>query len=374
MAESLNMSIRLQKQKGFSLIELMIAMVIGLVLMSGIVSVFASSRKSFDMTQEISSVQESARFAMDALNEDIRLAGFQGCAMSSGISGNSAEIQALNAPTSDYYFTATRGAEISGTTWSPAAPAELANLDPAPVSDSDVLMLQYASPVTSQLAAAMTSPSDEIELINNATGLESGDLAIISNCAAADLFRVSGVSGDISGGASIKILHAPGANSSDSLSAQYDPATDMTRVMKFNYITYYVGDTGRLNSAGDPIYSLYAYDIDALHDNQDPTEIIEGVENMQVLFGIRANNNTVRYINADHADFDASLVQSIQVGLLMYSIENASDQDDENTYRVLNTDIGPAGSSTGGPTHAKDRRIRMTFNSTVKVRNRRANP
>ena len=369
----MNMTIKQQKQNGFSLIELMIAMVIGLVLMSGIVSVFASSRKSFDMTQEISSVQESARFAMDALNEDIRLAGFQGCAMSSGISGNAAVIQALNAPVSNYYFTATRGAEISGTTWSPPAPAELANLDPAPVSDSDVLMLQYASPVTSQLATAMSSPSDEIELVNNATGLETGDLAIISNCAAADLFRVSGISGDISGGSSIKVMHAPGANSSDSLSAQYDPATDLTRVMKFNYITYYVGDTGRINTAGESIYSLYAYDIDALHENQDPTEIIEGVENMQVLFGIRMNNNTVRYIDADHADFDASLVQSIQVGLLMYSIENAADQDDENTYRVLNTDIAPAGSSASGPTHAKDKRIRMTFNSTVKVRNRRAN-
>ena len=374
MAESLNMTNRQQTQKGFSLIELMIAMVIGLVLMSGIVSVFASSRKSFDMTQEISSVQESARFAMDALNEDIRLAGFQGCAMSSGISGNAAEISAQNAPTDDYYFTATRGAEISGTTWAPAAPAELANLDPAPVSDSDVLMLQYASPVTSQLAAPMTNPGDVIQLVNNATGLKTGDLAIISNCAAADLFRVSGISGDPNVGQNIQIMHAAGANKTDSFSAPYDPNTELTRVMKFNYITYYVGDTGRFNSAGESIYSLYAYDIDALHDNQDPTEIIEGVENMQVLFGIRTNNNTVRYIDADHADFDASLVQSIQVGLLMYSIENASDQDDENTYKVLNTDIGPAGSSSSGPTHAKDKRIRMTFNSTVKVRNRRANP
>lgn len=340
-------------------------MVIGLVLMAGIVSVFASSRRSFDLTQEISTVQESARFAMEALTNDIRLAGFQGCSLNNT---NSATVQTPNAPSGNLYLSVTRGAEISGTTWTPPTPAELNDLNPEPVSDSDVLMIQYGSPTTSRLASPMVGIDDVLVLENNSTGLKTGDLAIISDCDAADLFMVSNINGN-------QVQHSPSKNYSGNFSKEYapgaTPATDTTRVMKFNYITYYVGDSGRVNTAGDSIRSLYAYDIDAIINNEPPTEIVEGVENMQVLYGVRTSNGTVRYVEADSSSFNAPLVNSIQIGLLMYSVEGASDQEDERTYRVLNTEIKPAGSSSVGPTHAKDKRIRMTFNSTVKVRNRR---
>ncbi|MCB1755070.1 MAG: PilW family protein [Gammaproteobacteria bacterium] len=355
-----------QKQSGFSLIELMIAMVIGLLLMAGIISIFAGSRKSFDLTQEISGLQESARFAMESLTNDIRLSGFQGCITAED---DSTSIQSKTAPTSDLNMTATRGAEVNGTSWSPAAPIELSNLEPAPLSGSDVLMIQYGSPVGARLASPMIGLDAPLVLESNAIGLQPGDLAIVSDCDQADLFTVSNVSGNT-------IQHTPADNHSGNLTKEYSPIGDtpagnVARVMKFNYITYYVGDSGRFNTQGNPIYSLYAYDLNAINNGTPPTEIIEGVENMQVLYGIRAVNGTVRYVPADDGSFDNSRVHSIQIGLLIASIEGKSDTEDDRTYTLLDTDIVAAGGSSAGSTHSRDRRIRMTFNSTIKIRNRR---
>ncbi len=336
--------------------------------MAGILSVFSSSRRSFDLTQEISTIQEGARFAMDALVNDMRMAGFQGC---NTASHSSATIQSKTAPTSNFNLTATRGAEISSSGWSPAAPIELINLSPAPITDSDVLMLQFGSINTSRLSADMTSLSDVISMVDNTAGLAPGDHAIISDCDTADLFRVSSVSGSTS----IFIGHDASYNHSANLTNVYTPgdtaASDLTRVMKFNYVTYYIGDTGRVNTSGDPIHALYYYDMNAISSNSQSIELIEGVENMQVLFGIRAANGTVRYVDADHASFSPSRVNSIQVGLLMYSVEASATDEDNRTYRLLTTDIVPEGSGSTGPTHGKDKRIRMAFSSTVKVRNRR---
>ena len=47
-------------QRGFSLIELMVAMVIGLVLMTGVVQMFLSSKQVFSTQQGISRVQKQA--------------------------------------------------------------------------------------------------------------------------------------------------------------------------------------------------------------------------------------------------------------------------------------------------------------------------
>src|SRR5690606_41393549 len=63
-----------------SLIELMIAITLGLVLMAGVMQVFLSSRITFSTHQAMSRVQETGRLAMEFLSRDIRMAGFMGCA------------------------------------------------------------------------------------------------------------------------------------------------------------------------------------------------------------------------------------------------------------------------------------------------------
>ena len=63
------------RQTGFSLIELMIAMVLGLVIMTGLVNLFLQSKRSFNQNESIARMQEDARFALDTIVTDLSMAG-----------------------------------------------------------------------------------------------------------------------------------------------------------------------------------------------------------------------------------------------------------------------------------------------------------
>ncbi|KGP31306.1 hypothetical protein NY67_01610 [Xanthomonas citri pv. fuscans] len=68
-----------RRNAGVSLIELMIAMVIGLVLLLGVIQVFSASRTAAQLSEGASRAQENGRFALDYLARDIRMAGHFGC-------------------------------------------------------------------------------------------------------------------------------------------------------------------------------------------------------------------------------------------------------------------------------------------------------
>lgn len=65
-------------QTGVTLIELMVALAIGAFLMIGAVTVFMQSRATFRLTESVSRLQENARFAVDLLEQDVRMSHFWG--------------------------------------------------------------------------------------------------------------------------------------------------------------------------------------------------------------------------------------------------------------------------------------------------------
>lgn len=66
------------RQAGMSLVELMVAMTIGLFLIGGAFYVYIGSRDSMTVTDTISRLQERARFALDTMEPDLRLASYWG--------------------------------------------------------------------------------------------------------------------------------------------------------------------------------------------------------------------------------------------------------------------------------------------------------
>ncbi len=66
----------LRAQGGFSLIELMIASLIGLITIAGIISVFAASGKHYKLSQAQADVQQNGQFVLRRLKRDIQRAGF----------------------------------------------------------------------------------------------------------------------------------------------------------------------------------------------------------------------------------------------------------------------------------------------------------
>jgi prepilin-type N-terminal cleavage/methylation domain-containing protein len=66
------------KQTGFTLIELMIAMVLGLILTGSLLTMLAQARKSFVQDENFASMQDEARYAMREISNDVSMAGFIG--------------------------------------------------------------------------------------------------------------------------------------------------------------------------------------------------------------------------------------------------------------------------------------------------------
>jgi len=71
----------LRGQAGFSLVEMMISMVIGLVLVAGAYRLFIGSTTTYKQQDDLSRLQENVRLATQVLAQDIRLAGYPRFAM-----------------------------------------------------------------------------------------------------------------------------------------------------------------------------------------------------------------------------------------------------------------------------------------------------
>ena len=69
---------RIAKQRGMTLVELMVSMVLGLFLMIGATSVYTQGRQNYQSTEIVARIQENIRFAFEVLEADIRLSGFWG--------------------------------------------------------------------------------------------------------------------------------------------------------------------------------------------------------------------------------------------------------------------------------------------------------
>ena len=193
----------------------------------------------------------------------------------------------------------------------------------------------------------------------NTANFQASDVLFISDCQTADVFRATTV---VNGAGIQTITHIQPENTSQFLSKPY--GTD-ARVYGFVSSAYFVGNTTRTNNRGNPIFALYRRDI-----NGAISEMVEGVENIQILYGERADNGNMRYVAANDVTLDTTKIISVRFALLMHSVNAVNNTDDVAIYNVAGTNIGPVGGGTT-VTHLSDRRLRRVFVSTVKLRNRR---
>jgi Tfp pilus assembly protein PilW len=127
-------SIRRAAEAGLSLIELMIAMVLGLLVAAGIISVFISTSSSNRVQTQLATLQETGRFAITRISDDLRMANGQYCTNSGGIAtpiatSGGTYLDGLRAPTvyaknltgGMFDVTTLMGSSSGGNTY-PAAP------------------------------------------------------------------------------------------------------------------------------------------------------------------------------------------------------------------------------------------------------------
>ncbi len=347
-------------QVGFTLVELMVAMVVGLIVMAGIGQIFIHSKRSAALQDELSMLQENGRYAMQLLRNDILDAGYLGC----GHVASLADSIRSTGSYADNFTVGVNGYEASSSGWIPPLPPELD--DPAIGSDdvlpgTDVITVRYAEGD----GLRMTQPKDSylFRVTNLSTeagacaggtdsysGLCAGDLMIVSDCTKARTFVIQGLH---VGGGSLAIYHdnpAWGDASDLEPANHFNPA--YSYLFKATTVSYFI----HMRDPASGVPSLYRK-----VGNGAPEELVEGVENMQILYGVDSDGDNIpnQFLHADSVG-NFQRVVSVRVALLLRTItEKANRPASAKNIKLLDTEL----------TTPADRHVRRVFGFTVRIRN-----
>lgn len=332
------------RQKGLSLVELMVAITISLILLAGVIQIFLSSKTSYRLLEATSRVQENGRFAIDFLNKDIRMAGFMGC-----FRGNVATIETtLNDPTNFKwdYTTAIQGYESIGAGWHQALPASISGLVR---NGTDVIVTRGLVGDGVSLVSPF-SDTTKLFVAESGSNILSGDIVMITNCNQVSIGQITTTTNNGSG---FDLVHSDtgGFTPGNGISDFTNVFGSGSEVARFQTIIYYIG-TG---ASGFP--ALFRQSLTTGGSMQDQ-ELVDDVENMQVYYGEDLDNDGIanRYIEANNIG-NLNNVVSVRISLLLRSMENISSSAQTYTYDDTETT-------------ADDRRVRRIFNTTIKIRNR----
>lgn len=337
------------RQKGFSLVELMIALALSMLLVLAVGEVYVASKQTYRTQDALSRLQENARYAIETMGYDLRMAGQVGCSFDT-----TKVVNVLNtAAYGDLFGDSLRGYDEGG---SVAAPFSAA----LSKGDAVVMFRASESPYLVQSHNAATSTFT----FASTTDIVKDDILVVTDCDTAAVFQASGPAT-----AGTTAVHAAGGtgpgNCSGNLGpkpALTDPCTAVTvktfpkgtRVLRVMSKLYYLAT----NPAGEP--ALYRQTISK--GLLVTEELVEGVEDMQIQYGVdtTGDKSTDNYVDAGGVA-DWSQVVSLRVSLLMRSAENNVVTEPQK-YRF------PA--SATSDTTAPDRRIRHVFTSTIGTRSR----
>lgn len=345
--------------RGFSIVELMVAVTISLLLLMGVVALFVSSRASYETTERLSRIQENGRYALDQFSSDIRAAGFRGCARaaSTGARAQDFAINTLNAP-SDLLWNFAVPAQgfqgMGGATFSPALDVDM--FDKEPSANADVLVLRIPRPdaVAVHLTNSQLDGVDALAVgIIAPAPLAQGDVAMITDCEARAWFQVTGYGGgELSHAQGNPTATSPGNQSATLL----HPFKQGAQIIPMTTVIYYLAPR---DDADPTRMSLWRKTGSAPSD-----EIAEGIDRLEVQYGIdtTGDGRVDSYVAADAVtNWDA--VMSVQIALLARAPDAYGTDIDNQTYTLFTS---PAAIQAGP---FNDRNQRKVFTATVAMRN-----
>lgn len=294
---------------GVSLIELMAALTIGLLLIAGALTVYMQSRNTYRTTDTAARMQETARYAFDILEPDVRLAGFWGMKKGPAAVTDTVPLASITpnncATAAGWLGDASKyiaGFDGEGTT---ASWGSMACSPTGRNAFTDVLIVRRASGETS--------------------ALDVNKVQVQSNRAQATVFTAAA---------------APGGYAAW-------PAAE-TRDMVCN--VYYVGTDN-----GQPALRRWAL----RGKNMVDEAIIPGVQDMQVQYGIDANGDGAAEKYVDANLIGTASVVSARIWLLVRAESDEQGYTNNINYRFANANIAAAG----------DKRRRIVMSKTIQIRN-----
>jgi type IV pilus assembly protein PilW len=311
------------RARGFSLVELMVSMAMGLFLVGGALSIYVQGRATHEVNAKVAELQDNARLALDLLTSDVLLSDYWGrtddataIARRAGDAVN--PMPPALAPADDCYDGYYVNVEI---------PVDAANddqmgganpfggclPDDARQAETDVLVVRHVSAAESDRAAL---GDDRVYLISNPL---TGELFV--------------------GG--------------DPLPAGY-AADDPVNQLVTN--AYYVNPA---SSAGDDVPSLRRMAL-AAGPAIDDEELVHGVEDMQVQLGVDtdADGSVNSYVNPGNALIAGARVVAVRLWLRLRATNPEVGFTDGATYEYAGHSVAP-----------DDGLRRLVVSRTIQLRN-----
>jgi len=343
------------RQKGLTLVELMIALTLSLLLLAGVIQVFIANNQSYRMTEAHARLQENARFALNILTRDVRGAGYSGCRTIENVDvvtiANS-PVQTMNANTivtgvNDYTASSVAGlgAVIGGT---------------------DSITIQRGDSCGGTLTGNVTSSNANIKIVTpNSCNIVADSVVMISDCEMGHIFRANNAPGG-GGGGSQTITHPAATNQTTHLCKDYGASITTGACAKgeekiYNYdaeifvfrsFTYYI----RNGENGDP--ALWRYD----QSNNVAVELLEGIEDMQITYGVDSDDDDIvdnyQTANTITTNSDWDKVVSARISLLVQTAEENIATSNQTVFYNGADRVIPAG------------KLARVFTSTIGIRNR----
>jgi type IV pilus assembly protein PilW len=310
------------RHAGMTLIELMIAMLIGTVLIGGAITIFTQSRANFKTADSVSRLQENARYTLDIIKPDVRLARFWGRNNNPAMISNpvNADVNcagaASSAEASAWALNFTNAIDVYENFDIPCT-------GKSPRNQSDVMVVRHA-------ARRTTDP-------------QLNQLQIFSTLNSGRLFR-------------------DGINP--------DPDNRLAEIRDVVINVYYVSNDSNFSVSDDgDLPSLRRLTLVRGQVFQDQ-EIMPGIENLQVQVGIDTNGDAAidNWVNTNPAN---EPVLAVRLWLLVRAEANESALGfaDTGTYiKPDNTAISPAPSEDGAADYPAEYR-RLAVSQTVFLRN-----
>lgn len=342
-------------QKGFSIVELMIAITLSLLLGIGIFQVFTSNQESARLTQALVEVQDTGRLSLDLIARDIRNAGYWGCA--GGLDRVSSTIDTGGTD----YDADIHGIGAAGTGGGVSALDDVAAgtdvYGVAVVEGTDVLQLRSMASDGISINQPMPTVSANLFVSDN-NSFSQGEVLAVSDCQSADVFQVSTINNNAG---SDNLQHAQGntvnpGNSTGSLSRQYGIGS---QVLRPTFRSYFLNEQAGVRRL-------------MFRNEQDVTTVFaDNVEDFQLMFGVDSTGDGVADIFVSGTTIDNEIagagtydyddVLTIEVRLRVAS--SLTDVVDEGIVYAWNGNAAlPAGVDEG--------RLRREFSSVSTVRSR----
>lgn len=359
---------------GFSLVELMVAMLLSLILSGAILQVYLVNKRTFVSQDQNAQVQEAGRYAVEFMARDLRMAGLLGCGSRSQpdrplqvknylkVTGFPYDVQIGirgfeapgSAPGASLTLTAIDPLPVSdGTGWSPALPASLAG---QVLPGSDVVVVSGIAPESWPLVSPFTSGAQIFVAVPNS--IARGDVLMVTDCNQAQIFQASSVNASSSNVTGAPASMTPGNTGPIAAQGPRGPFGDGSQVSRVRSYAYYLGR----GIDGSP--SLIRESLQSTSTSASTLvreELINHVEALQITYGIDGDGDFVvdRYAPASAAT-DWAQVRAVRLGLLLRSPQEILPQAAAGSYAVDGVAV----------TAPNDRRQRRVFPLTVSLRNR----